>query len=214
MAGLFAHVDLFERRCHSLVLEPVTRNMLWPYVPMDKPRCESKPERILRLRGCLWQPCKKLSRFCKGAHVNTFDISLTQLMRFEQSSKRINRRMSPAADRVGLDVVQLNSPKLPQIGPMRRSLFSLHGNRGRTLKAVFCHQHSHRPHKRAHARTVMKHGGCCDFTHHLAAGPVVFCYAKRLAQHFGAITTQPATKSRYSQRVPRTRSMIVAHARM
>ena len=67
----------------------------------------------------------------EGVDADFPDIVMCQAVRHHQFADAVNRRMGPAADRIGLHILVGHDPARAEVGPDIRHFFGLDGDRRR-----------------------------------------------------------------------------------
>ena len=98
-----------------------------------------------------------------------------------QLRRRLDRRLRPAAHRIGLEILLVDAPARAHIAPQAGDVIAFQGDCRRPGKAFARQTCRRRPRHGAPARTVLDHGRIVDAAHHLAARAVVLGNAQRLA---------------------------------
>ena len=182
MCIAFCDRNPFDHGLNGRVHQPVSRDLLDPDAAMNRLCRDGKGQRILRHRGAVGHALEQTGAFMEGVDLDVSYVIGAEPVCQHQITHAVDRRMRPAADRIGLYILRLHHPAAAEIGPEGCRLFSLDRDRRRAGETTFGQNGRGDTDHRTPARPVMQHAGVRDLAHHLAAGAVIFGDADGLAK--------------------------------
>ena len=208
------NLDALDQPYDLRIAKAGAGHMLKTDPSMDGLRRDGEGQGILGCRRRLGNTLEQTHPFMEGVDADVPDILMRQAVRHHQFADAVNRRMRPAADRIGLHILVGHDPARTQVGPDTRHLVGLDGDGRRAGESLLGKDGGRNADHCTPARPVMEHAGAGDLAHHLASRAVIFGDADGLAELRGRQPADPRCERRDAKRVPRPGCVIVADGRM
>ena len=146
----------------------------------------------------------------EGADAHLGDFPVGQAVAGHEVGDSVNRGMGPATAGIGFVIGLLDrAPRCAEVGPKGGGVLAFAGKRGGAGEACFGKECGDDARGRAPADAVTYHRGMVDAAHHLAARPVVFANARRMADVFGVAVQHARDSGSDAHRRPGARGVII-----